>query len=129
MTHHDRDPLLSKVRSWTLKGWPSRTLEEQFQSFVRLQQKLRVEGGCVLWRNRVVVLVKGRDKVLDMLHEAHPGIVQMKTFSRGFVWWPEIDGQIENRVKNCSTCQQDRHNVPAVPLHPWTRPQKTWSSI
>ena len=29
----------------------------------------------------------------------------MKALARGFVWWPKIDSQIENCVRNCTPCQ------------------------
>ena len=128
-TWTDQDQTLSKVRSWLLTGWPSHKLEEQFQPFVRRRHELSVEGGGVLWGHRVVVPRKGWSRVLEILHEAHPGIVRMKSFSRGFVWWPGIDEQIENCVKECSACQQSRKVVPVVPLHPWVWPDKPWSKV
>ena len=128
-TWTDQDQTLSKVKSWLLNGWPSHKLEEQFQPFVRRKNELSVEGGCVLWGNRVVVPRKGWDRVLEVLHEAHPGIVRMKSFARGFVWWPGLDEQIENCVKECGVCQQSRKIVPVVPLHPWVWPVKPWSRI
>ena len=72
----------------------------------------------MLWGHRVVVPEKGRKRALQMLHEGHPGIVWMKTFSRGYVWWPGIDEQIENTVKECTECQMTGKMPPPVPLHP-----------
>ena len=71
----DQDQTLSKVKSLLLSGWPSHKLEEQFQPFVKRKYELSVGGGCVLWGNRVVVPGKGRDRVFEVLHEAHPGIL------------------------------------------------------
>ena len=34
---------------------------------------------------------KGRERVLKMLHEGHPGIAQMKGLASGYVWSPSID--------------------------------------
>ena len=103
--------------------------QDQFQPFSRRKDELSVEGGCVLWRHRVVVPEKGRKRALQMLHEGHPGIVWMKTFSRGYVWWPGIDEQIENTVKECTECQMTGKMPPPVPLHPWAHPEMLWSRI
>ncbi|KAF2888748.1 hypothetical protein ILUMI_17425 [Ignelater luminosus] len=37
--------------------------------------------------------------VLDLLYQAHLGIVRMKALARSFVWWSTLDNQIEEQVK------------------------------
>ena len=59
----------------------------------------------------------------------HPGMVRMKALARSFVWWPGIDGDIEEFVKECNPCQRSRLNPPATYLHPWERPAKPWERI
>ena len=90
----DTDPTLSKVRRWVQEGWPSQDVEdrEDLLPFQRRRYELSTEGGCVLWGSRVVVPKKGRRRALDLLHEAHPGIVKMKTLAQRYMWWPGIYG-------------------------------------
>ena len=83
----------------------------------------------MLWGSRVVVPPKGRSQVLKMVHEAHPGIVRMKGFARGYVWWPGIDEELEKCVKSCVTCQVNRKSPPVAPLYPWSWPDKPWLRI
>ena len=64
-----------------------------------------------------------------MLHKAHPGAVRMKKLARGYMWWPGMDGQIEQCVKECMVCQNSRKAPQVAPLHPWTWPDKPWSRI
>ena len=45
-----------------------------------------MQDGCVLWRRSVVVPKVGRKKVLDELHEGHPGVSRMKGLAREVVW-------------------------------------------
>ena len=42
--------------------------------------------GCVLWGNRVVILIAGRKRILDDLHETHQGASRMKARARMVVW-------------------------------------------
>ena len=125
----ERDPKLSKVREWILTGWPAQEIEPELQPYFRRKDELSVEDGCVLWGTRVVIPKRGRDRVVKMLHEAHPGIVRMKTLARGYVWWPGIDGDLERKVKECETCQVNQKSPPLAPLHPWSWPQKPWSRV
>ena len=66
---------------------------------------------------------------MDLLHEAHPGIVRMKSLARGYMWWHGMDKEIELSVKECPTCQSTRKMPPTAPLHPWARPSKPWSRV
>ena len=42
----------------------------------------------------------------------------MKSLSRGYVWWPSINQEIEHSVRECAVCQQHQHDLPATPVHP-----------
>ena len=60
-----------------------------------------------------VVPPQGRQQVLAELHESQPGINKMKGLARGYVWWPNMDKEIDV-VKQCDTCQSSRF-LPPVP--------------
>ena len=69
---------------------------------------------------------QGRKQILEQLHDSHQGMARMKSLSPGYVWWPNINAQIEQVVKQCSICQQNQHNPPATPVHPWNWPDQPW---
>ena len=116
------DPILSKVRAHLMKEWNYSSSD--LQSYFRIRSELSVEAGCVLRGNRVVVPLKGRAKVLELLYEAHPGVDRMKRSAREYVWWPKIDCDIERRAKSCNSCQMNRKLPEAAPLQPWEWPDK-----
>ena len=66
---------------------------------------------------------------LPELHEGHAGITRMKALARSFVWWPQIDKDLEELVKNCNDCQSTRHLPPLAPLRPWEWPQRPWARV
>ena len=67
--------------------------------------------------------------MIEELHETHPGICKMKSLARSYVWWPNMDKDLESRVRTCENCQMNRKNPPEAPLHPWEWPSRPWERI
>ena len=122
----DRDPLMAQVRKMILQGWrPSE--EEKMQPFIRRRDELSVQDGCILWGSRMVIPDAGHSRVLEVLHEGHPGVSRMKSLACSIVWWPGIDAQLEEKVKECSQCQVNSKSPSPAPLHPWEWPTRPWA--
>ena len=71
------DPVLSRVLSYTMTGWPKQ-VDQELHAYYARQNEITVEDGCLLWGMRVIVPHKLRCLVLKELHHTHPGIVRMK---------------------------------------------------
>ena len=67
--------------------------------------------------------------MLDILHDTHPGCSRMKSTSRGYTWWPQLDSDIELLVKQCVQCQENRKLPASAPMYPWNWPQRPWSRV
>ncbi|GFU93875.1 uncharacterized protein K02A2.6 [Trichonephila clavipes] len=63
-----------------------------------------IEDGCIMYGQRVCIPRKFRKNVLEELHAGHLGIVKMKAIARSFVYWKNIDNDIEEAAKNCVDC-------------------------
>ena len=125
----DRDPLLSRIRTYTLQGWPSSLTEGELQPYWRRRDEISVSDHILLWGSRVIVPPKARERVLEVLHSTHPGVSRMKSLARSYVWWPSMDSEIEQSVKNCQACQQHLNAPAKAPLHPWEWPERAWSRV
>ena len=123
-----RDPVLSRVRSHVLRGWPT-TVDSSFNPYSSRRHELSVCNGCILWGNRVVIPQAGRQLILDELHDSHQGVCRMKERARMVVWWPQMDKQIEALASNCVAWQASRHLPPVAPLQPWSYPDRPWSRL
>lgn len=124
-----KDPIMSRVLHWVLHGGPADIPDSRFRPFNSRHHELSVHKNCVLWESRVVVPSSARREVLAMLHDAHPGIVHMKGLARSYVWWPGMDGDIEETVKACEACQMSRHAPTKAKVHPWEWTTKRWSRL
>ena len=124
----DHDPLLSAALKMALQGWKP-TEEEQMRPFYQRLNELSVHDGCVLCGNRVIVPPAGQTRVLEELHQGHPGTSRMKAPARNVVWWPKMDSDIVAKVKQCFSCQEHQKTPPAAPLHPWDWPNRPWARV
>ena len=114
--------MLSKVQKMVSQGWTHTTLDE-LKPYQQRKDQLSVHNGCVLLGSRVIIPVAGQARIIEELHQGHPGITRMKGLARSFVWWPGMDRQSEEKVKCCQSCQQNQSTPAVAPLHPWEWPK------
>ena len=73
---------------------------------------------------RVIIPLSLRNRVLQELHEEHPGIVAMKAITQSYIWWLNLNAEIELTVRTCEVCQAVRNAPPSAPLYPWRWPTR-----
>jgi len=124
----DDDRILKKVRGFVLDGWPSQ-VEDELKPFHRRFLQLTVENSCVLWGTRVVVPTVLRARVLALIHETHPGVSRMSALARGYVWYPNLDADLEALVRDCAVCKTLQAATPHEELVPWAWPTRRWQRV
>ena len=68
-----KDPVLSKVLQYTLSGWPKEVDDVILKPYFYRRTQLGIEEGCLMWGMRVIVPTSLRKRVLEELHNTHPG--------------------------------------------------------
>lgn len=108
--------------------WDAKTTEEikQYQS---KKEELTVDNGVICWGHRVIAPTSLRSKILDELHGNHMGIVKTKAAARSFVWWPNIDRDIEERIKQCNPCLRNQGEPKRAEFTPWPVPVQVWERV
>ena len=66
---------------------------------------------------RIVVPAALRLEMLDHIHTGHQGISKYRERVRQSIWWPGLSRQLEELVKNCSTCLKcsNQRREPLIP--------------
>ena len=123
-----RDRILSKIIDLVLHGWQYLD-NPDLKSYEHRKDELSVHNGCLLWGKRVVIPPTGRQQAMDLFHNGHPGVSRMKSLARSYIWWPGMDRDLENRVKECEACQRAHNQPPFSPLMPWEVPQVPWERL
>ena len=82
------------------------------------EAELTIKKECILWGMRVVIPKSLQEKI----HSGHQGIVRMKQVARSYVWWKNIDKDIDHNTKQCDGCTEKRSEPSKSKLHPWEYP-------
>ncbi|XP_065189626.1 uncharacterized protein K02A2.6-like [Sycon ciliatum] len=122
-----RDPELSKVLYYVVNGWPS-SVPQSFRSYHNKRDELSAEDGILLWGQRVVIPKSLRMVLLRDLHTEHFGMVKTKQMARRYLWWPNVDQEIEMLIKACAQCQESAKCPPAK-SGTWSWPNGPWKRV
>ena len=76
---------MTKVKQFTLKGWPAKITDEQLQPYSSKRDEISLEDRILSWGSRVAVPPQARDIVMEEVHSAHIGIARMKNLTCQFV--------------------------------------------
>ncbi|XP_028969202.1 uncharacterized protein K02A2.6-like [Galendromus occidentalis] len=109
--------------------WPKLTKENDLFNLYSRKDNLSIVDGCLIYNNRVVIPRTLKENILITLHEGHPGIARMKTLAREYVFWNNLDKDIEDLVRRCDQCQRAGKMPKKVPLEPWPDTGKPWKRV
>lgn len=82
----------------------------------------------LLYSDRVVIPTTLQKRMLKEFHVGHPGISRMKSLMRSFVFWPNMDKDIEEKVRECRGCALAM-KAPPTQFGSWAKPDRPWSRI
>ena len=88
--------------------------------------ELSVTGKPVLRGPRIIVPSSLPERVLNLAHKGHPGIVLMKRRLRTKVWWSNCEKDAERFCTSCLPCQMVSMPPPPEPLKRTELPSGPW---
>ena len=71
--------------------------------------------GIVYRGMRIVIPPSLRKHIMSLIHKSHMGIVKSKSKAREVVYWPGMNTDIEEMVRNCSKCAEYQDGLPSEP--------------
>ncbi|CAK1580016.1 unnamed protein product [Parnassius mnemosyne] len=103
--------------------------DEQIKHFYNKRFELYIDRGCLMWGYRLVIPQGLSVKVLSQLHISHIGIVKMKSMACSYVWWPNIDADLEAICKQYETCAAEAQAPPHASPQSWPYHTQPWSMV
>lgn len=113
-----RDKPLRSISEFVINGWPPSVNSEELKIFFNRKDDISIVEGCLMFGERVIISSALRQRILKQLHRGHPGIGRTKAIARSFVYWPNIDNDIESLVRNCDSCASTAKMPTKTELHP-----------
>ena len=99
------------------RNWPSNN-KKSFTPFYNRRNELSVVDGCLVWGQWVVIPLLFCQQLFKELHFNHISMRRMKVLTRSYLWWPQLDTEIKQLVKNCQQCKATAANPSAALAHP-----------
>lgn len=82
----------------------------------------------LIYADRVVILRVLQKRVLKEFHMGHPGTSRMKSLMRSYVYWPRMDQNIQDMIKQYTGCQLAA-KAPPIRTQPWPKTDVPWTRI
>ena len=128
----EEDQVLQQVRTYVSTGWPrEKNLSPVVQPYVKVADEISIEDGVLIRADKLIPPHMLRGKIIKQAHEGHLGSTFTKRRIRESFWWPRMDVEIEEHVKNCVTCLMADKTLRVVkpPLLPVECPNRPWVKI
>ena len=124
--HSEKDSELGLIKlALSSDNWANKEIE----AYKKVKDELTWVKGILLRQSRIVMPRDLRNRCLELVHKNHMGIVKCKEHLRSKVWWPAIDKQIEQYIRNCKACQLVSKDGKPEPLNISSLPDRPWQIV
>ena len=126
-----KDSELQQLNAVVMDGWPQ--IKDKTPAETRPYWNYRDEISCyqgMLFKgDRIIVPHSLRPEIPHRIHEGHFGIDKCRARARGAVFWPSINGAIDEMISQRSTCQKHQRSNQREPLIPQQVPERPWATV
>jgi hypothetical protein len=104
--------------------------ENTRKAFEKIADEISIApGGLILRGGRIFVPSSLQDRVIELAHEGHQGIVRTKQLLRSKVWFPKMDSAVEKAVNSCFACQAATTTKTREPIKMSSLPATAWTIL
>jgi hypothetical protein len=123
----EKDKTICKNREGIEKNkW---TKEGELKPYFIVRKDLTVHESIILKGRKLVIPRKLRQRILQLAHESHQGVLKTKQLLREKVWWSRMDTDLEEMIKTCHACQIMANPTQAPPVNTTKLPDRPWKKL
>ena len=126
-----RDETIAALKEIITEGWPKKRndLPIPLRQFWSFRDEFSVLDTLVLKGERIFIPTTQRESILARLHSSHQGVEKTRLRARTCVYWPMIDADIENAIKECEICQANQRSQQKETLIQHETPTRPWEVL
>jgi len=123
-----KDKSYNTLKKFITSGWPA-SLPTAVLPYTQCREELSIQDGVVYRGIQAVPPPDVRRRVLQLTHDGHSGVVQMKRVTRQSFWWPKMDLDINAYVNWCQTCTLHARRRTNQHLRSWAEPLNVFERL
>ena len=132
-TATQKDQELQLLTQQVKLGWPKKISEvdDKIKCYWSFREDITVTEDIVVKGHRIIVPKDMREYMLNQVHKGHFGMDKCKMRMSNCCYWPNVNKEIEEMIRNCPTCLEFAPAKPKtkkkdmlhheVPSTPWTK--------
>ena len=100
-----KDQILETLICYTINGWPEKhQVPKELFPYYSHHSEITYHEGILLKNQRILVPTTLRSEMESIIHQGHFGLENSKKRACQALFWPLINSEIEDMIKNCPTC-------------------------
>ena len=120
---------LEEIKSKTkFDKFINQTKKELMNQKVKTNNIFSTNNGTLMYGERVVIPAVLTKTILKDFHTWHLRMCKIKALMQSYVYWPDMDRDIENMVKSCRNCASVA-KAPPIKFNSWPKTEKLWSRL
>ena len=114
------DDILLPLADFIMDGFPARVrdLPKPLRPYWPCRDELSIENGLILKGTQVIIPSSLRSEYLNRIHEGHLGITRCQQRARNSIFWPGINQDIVDVIRQCQPCQTHQKSQAKEPMEP-----------
>ena len=126
-----QDETLQTLKTTVLTAWPMQ--KEQVPVNIReywsYREELTVHNGILFKGSRAVIPRVMISEVKSRIHSSHLGVEACLRKSRDTVFWPNMNAEVRDLIKQCSICNEFQSKNQKQPMQSHQLPDRPWSRV
>ena len=113
-----QDDTLQTLKTTILTGWPMQKEEVpiKIREYRSYRDELTVHNGVLFKGSRVVIPQLLRPEVKSRIHSSHLGVEACLRKARDTVFWPGMNAEGRDQIKQCSICNEFQAKNQKLPM-------------